>query len=98
MWLQFANARVEQGWRSYHSASHARTDLLWCLLLLAVWLTAIGKLIWRDSQAPLLVGAGPALLVITVRPERCLFAVERCLFDWGSPVARSPDSNAMHRS
>lgn len=100
MWLQFADARVERGWRSYHSASHARTDLLWCLLLLAFWLTAIGKVIWRDGQAPLLLGAGPALLLITVRHRRCLFADVACtaLFGWGRPMARSLDSINVHRS
>ncbi len=67
MWLRFADPRVEQAWRVHHNASRVHTDLLWCCILLLVWLVNIGKLIASRGSAPVFVAIGPALLLITVR-------------------------------
>ena len=72
MWLRFADARVERAWRAYHAASHTSTDLLWCALLLLVWLVAIGKRFFTHGPTPLLLAGGPALLLLAVRQPRLL--------------------------
>ena len=100
MWLRFADARVERAWRAYHAASHTSTDLLWCALLLLVWLVAIGKRFFTHGPMPLLLAGGPALLLLAVRQSlgsvpchaayACRFSVHGMgVTDRASPSARS---------
>ena len=80
MWLRFADARVERAWRAYHAASHTSTDLLWCALLLLVWLVAIGKRAYTHGPTPLPLAGGPALLLLAVRsPWLCALPSTVCL-------------------
>ena len=87
MWLRFADARVERAWRAYHAASHTGTDLLWCGLLLLLWLVFIGKRVYMHGPVPLLLACGPALLLLAVRqPWLDLLAFVPCM-----PAASSID-------
>lgn len=79
MWLRFADARVERAWRAYHAASHTSTDLLWCALLLLVWLVAIGKRIFIHGPTPLLLAGGPALLLLAVRQPSAMCPSTCCM-------------------